>query len=126
MFKKMPSEKLRYEIRDSDQSFSAKKKLPRHKPGEKFLKGPIPLVWLEAAAKLPGKALHVGIEIWFWAGIKGPEGIKLSTASLIKFGVERHSAYRAVNALENAGLISVIRHKGRKPIVSLIDSPGKD
>jgi hypothetical protein len=26
-----------------------------------FLKGPIPLTWLSAAARLPGKALHVGL-----------------------------------------------------------------
>ena len=36
-----------------------KEKPPRHKQGEKFLKGPVPLKWLERAACLPGKALHL-------------------------------------------------------------------
>lgn len=29
---------------------------PRHAKGEGFLKGPIPLAWLEAAARFPGRA----------------------------------------------------------------------
>jgi hypothetical protein len=37
------------------------KKPPRHRSGEKFLKGPIPLLWLIQAGRLPGKALHVGL-----------------------------------------------------------------
>src|SRR4051794_39747235 len=81
--------------------------LPRHRPGEKFLKGPIPRKWLEEAASLPGKALHVAIELWFWAGIRGPEGIRLSGASLARLGVKRHAAYRALSWLQGAGLISV-------------------
>jgi hypothetical protein len=31
---------------------------PRHRRGERFLKGPIPWPWISAAAALPGKALH--------------------------------------------------------------------
>lgn len=97
------------------------KKLPRHKAGEKFLKGPIPRKWLEEAAKLPGKALHVAIEIWFWAGIVGSSGIRLKGANLLKMGVKRHSAYRALKALESAGLITVDRRPGAKLVVSLND-----
>ena len=95
--------------------------LPRHRPGEKFLKGPIPRKWLEEAASLPGKALHVAIELWFWAGIRGPEGIRLSTASLAKLGVKRHAAYRAIGWLQGAGLISVVRHQGRKLVITIKD-----
>ena len=37
------------------------KQAPRHKPGEKFLKGPIPWPWIESAGALPGKALAIGL-----------------------------------------------------------------
>lgn len=38
-------------------------------PGKTFLKGPIPLPWLQGAARLPGKALHVGVVLWFLSGL---------------------------------------------------------
>lgn len=44
-------------------------RLRRHKPGEKFLKGPIPIDLLEMAANGPEKALHVALVIWFLAGM---------------------------------------------------------
>ncbi len=35
-------------------------KPPRPRAGDRFLKGPIPMRWLERAAQQPGRALHVG------------------------------------------------------------------
>ena len=46
----------------------APKRPPRHRSGEKFLKGPVPMAWLERAFVLPGKALHVALLLWFKAG----------------------------------------------------------
>jgi hypothetical protein len=42
---------------------------PRHGQGEKFLKEPIPLEWLVQAACLPGRAVHVGVALWYQAGL---------------------------------------------------------
>lgn len=96
-------------------------KLPRHKQGEKFLKGPIPYIWLTKAGILPGKALHVAIALWFQAGIIGKPTVKLSPKIMQELGVERRTGYRALKSLENAGLVSVERHVGRTPIVTLLD-----
>jgi hypothetical protein len=43
--------------------FPAPVKRPRPRPtaGGKFLKGPIPMAWIEAALVLPGRALAVGV-----------------------------------------------------------------
>ena len=95
--------------------------LPRHKPGEKFLKGPIPWIWLTAAASLPGKALHVAIALWFMASVKRSGTVALSGKTLRSLGVERHSGYRGLNALETAGLVAVERHSGRNPLVTILD-----
>ncbi len=103
--------------------FTDKKSLPRHKPGEKFLKGPIPWAWLIAAGNLPGKALHIASVIWFLAGMKNKPTISLSGALLKDLGVKRNAAYRGLNALEGAGLVSVIRHAGRRPLVTVNDVP---
>src|SRR5262249_17899727 len=95
--------------------------LPRHKQGEHFLRGPIPLKWLTMASSLPGKALHVALAIWYGSGLRKSAMVPLSRKWLTSFGVNRYAAYRALTALEKQGLISVQRHRGRKPIVTLLD-----
>jgi hypothetical protein len=95
---------------------------PRHKPGEKFLKGPIPWAWLAKAAARPGKALHVGIALWFQSAIRRTNQVPLSTIILKELGVSRHAGYRGLLELEKVGLASVIRHKGRLPLVTLRDA----
>jgi hypothetical protein len=99
------------------------KKPPRHKPSEKFLKGPIPLTWLSVAMQQQGKALHVGVALWFWAGVKRTRTISLNLTRLEgDFCIRRHSASRALVALEKAKLILVSRHQGRAPVVTLLDA----
>lgn len=103
---------------------SPKAKPPRPGPGEKFLKGPILWSWIAKAARLKGHALHVGMALWFLAGIKRDGTITLSGSVLEDLGVSRHSGYRALHALESAGLISVDRHTGRNPMVTILDAWG--
>jgi len=96
-------------------------RLPRHKPGEKFLKGPIPWKWLTRAAQQRGRALHVALGLWFWAGIKGSGQVALSISRLSTLGVNRFAAYRGLAALERVGLVAVHRQRGRKPIVTILE-----
>ena len=98
---------------------ASRRRSPRHRTGEEFLKGPIPLAWLEAAARLPGNALAVGIAVWFKAGVAKSGRVKVSNALVGKFGVRRHSKYAALRVLESAGLISVHGRSGRSPVVTL-------
>ena len=98
------------------------KKPPRHKPGEKFLRGPIPWDWLCRAAHQPGKALHVAIAIWFLAGIKDNRKLVLSNAVPRMLGVNRHAKSRGLKALERAGLVVVERQRGRSPLVTILDA----
>ena len=55
--------------------------------GERFLKGPVPLAWLEAAARLPGKSLHAGIALWYAAGLARSASVPLSNLSGVRFGL---------------------------------------
>ena len=93
---------------------------PRHRVGEKFLKNPIPLDWLSFAAKLPGKSLAVGLTAWFLAGVTKRANVRLSSSLLRSFGVSRKAGYRAVAKLENAGLVSVERRRGKCAEVKLL------
>ena len=86
-----------------------------------FLKGPIPWPWLSAAARLPGRALHVAVGIRLLVGMKKTSRIALSVSWLAELGLSRHAAYRGLTALEGRGLVSVDRHLGRKPMVTVIE-----
>ena len=94
---------------------------PRHRAGSHFLKGPVPLQWLEVAARLPGKSLHAGIALWFAAGLMKSAAVPLSNISGLRFGIDRNAKYRALDWLEGAGLSRVERKLGRAPIITLLD-----
>src|SRR5688500_5688721 len=96
---------------------------PRHRPGEKFLKGPVPWDWLGRAASQPGRALRGAIAVWGAAGITRARTVSRQPSVLRSLGVSRYAGYRALAALEGAGLLEVQRHPGRSPVVTILD-PG--
>jgi hypothetical protein len=93
---------------------------PRHGPGERFLKGPIPWRWLELAAGLPGKALAVGLAVWREVGCRNQRTVPLNLSAQ---RIPRRTAQRALQALAAAGLVSVTHRQGRPPLVTLNDPP---
>jgi hypothetical protein len=95
-------------------------RLLRLRKGEHFLKGPVPLRWLEAAARLPGRSLHAGLALWYIAGLTRSPSVPLSNISGDKFGLDRNAKYRALGWLEKAGLVTVERKLGRAPVVTII------
>jgi hypothetical protein len=94
--------------------------VPRPVQRERFLRGPIPMVWLERAASLPGRALHVGIMLWYVAGLKKSGRFRFSLAACARLGFDRTTASRGLRALEMAGLVVVERRPGCKPIVTIL------
>jgi hypothetical protein len=88
---------------------------------DRFLAGPVPWAWVEAAAKLPGKALHVGLALWRLRGITKAWTVKLNL-SAIDLVPDRSTASRALSALERAGLVVVDRSDGRASVVTIVDA----
>jgi hypothetical protein len=117
----LPIDPDRFRVRRTHVRSSGKPPTPTK--GDPFLKGPIPLTWLEAAACLPGKSLHAGLALWFAAGLARSASVPLSNISGVRFGLDRSAKYRALAWLEKAGLITVERKLGRAPVVTLL-SPG--
>lgn len=100
-----------------------RRSLPDRRRGERFLKGPISWPWLTLAMALPGKAVHVGLHLWFEAGMTGSADVAPSLSSMQRnAGVSRFAASRGLAVLEAAGLVAVERHAGRKPRVRLLDA----
>jgi hypothetical protein len=94
-------------------------------PQEKFLKGPIPLPWLQCAAQLPGKALHVGIALWYLVGLTSSSTVTMTRTCLKRFGIHHETGRRALLALEQAGLIHVERNGRKSPRVTIpVRKPG--
>jgi hypothetical protein len=97
---------------------------PRHRPGERFLRGPVPWVWLTRAGSLPGRALQVGVTLWQLAGVQGNRTVVFCLSRMRDMGVGEQAARRALRALEGAGLVSVSHKPGRGLEVTLWGAPG--
>lgn len=108
-----------YEIATASAAFPKSASPPRRVQGT-FLKGPIPMDWLQRAGMLPGKALHLGVALWFRAGLAGSMTVKLANADLAAMGVARDAKYEGLQRLKAVGLISVEQQPGRAPTVTLL------
>ncbi len=90
---------------------------------ERFLKGPIPIRLIGAAAKLPGQALSVYLAVHHQTALTRREWVTLPKGLLDQFGVSRDAKARALQALETADLVHVVRAKGRPARSSLVAGP---
>ena len=90
----------------------------------RYLKGPVPWAWIVAAARLPGKAIIVGLCLWRLAGAKRDRTVILGNLDLEAFAVDRSTKSRALAALERAGLINIVRQPGRLPTITLVGTIG--
>jgi|HubBroStandDraft_2_1064218.scaffolds.fasta_scaffold476107_1 DNA-binding transcriptional ArsR family regulator len=116
----IPSEELRRQLAYKPNGI-ASSYLYRYRGDKKgrFLRGPIPMTWLEQAGKLPGSALQLGIQIWFLTGMKGKDATPavLNLSKQVAFGLTQPTASRALQALKRAGLVEVELKPGRAPRV---------
>jgi len=108
---------------------SVRKEAPRHKPNEKFLKGPIPWNWLAKACSCSksGASIRVALVIWFLSGVNRLDAtVKLNGARMRELGLNPSSWRRGLISLEKAGLIAVDRKPGCLPTVTLLHAGDLD
>ena len=99
----------------------SKTSVPKGKGKPSFLKGPVPIGWIKAAANLPSGCLAVGMALWFMAGFGKSKTVRLSNNLLAEFGVGKAAKSRCLHHLENAGLVGVDRAPGRMPTVTILE-----
>lgn len=87
-----------------------------------FIKGPLPLDWMQAAARMPGRTLQVALVLWYLVGLKKSDTVRLSSEHLDLVGVSRDAKYDALQRLSAAGLVTVDQRPGRSPVVTLVRS----
>lgn len=90
----------------------------------RFIRGPIPLQWIERACKLRGKVGRVILALWYARGLSG-EPVALTPTLLASFGVTSRTGRRVLRRLEAAGLVSVERRRGRSPRVTTTQVEGE-
>jgi hypothetical protein len=79
----------------------------------------ISLPWIQAAAELSGKSLHVALAVWYYHHLEKASTVAMTRAKLRRFGVHRHGTSAALKRLEAAGLVTVRRSHGKAPRVSI-------
>ena len=86
----------------------------------RFLKGPIPMSELWAAARLPGQALAVYLAIRHQCDLTQNATVTLPRALLEQFGIDKDAKARALKYLAGAGLVELEQRCGRSARVTLI------
>jgi hypothetical protein len=88
----------------------------------RFLQGPILLSWIRKHIRNPADRLLLVLTAH--SDMQKSAELKATTAILRDAGIaHRKVAYRALDALEANGSISLQRYKGRRPIVRLLGKP---
>lgn len=100
---------------------STSRKHPRQK--DWFLKGPIPGPWIERAASLPGKALHVAMALQHQSALAKSKQVKVGKKLQVKFGLKSDSYLRGLRQLEGAGLVRVSSRPGNLHQITIQDTP---
>ena len=80
----------------------------------------IPLPWIQQAFRLPGKSLHVGIVLWYLAGVSKSLTVKWTRSWLRRFGLHHETGRRGLHALEKTKLVVVKRSGKKSPCVTLL------
>ena len=85
--------------------------------GDEYV-GKMPMHWITQAHK--ADALYVAIVLYRLSAINKGGPFKFTNIECKRRGISRHTKYRALVALEKAGLIEVLeRRNGANPIITI-------
>jgi hypothetical protein len=99
----------------------AHRKAPRHRPGEEFIKGPVPWRWVKVASSLSGKVFPVALVLWKQVGCQKSLTVRFCLSHAAELGVKPDAARRALRSMADAGLVKVEHHPGQCPLVTLLN-----
>ena len=100
--------------------------VPRHQKGELFIRGPIPMKWVKAASTCGQRAEAVTILLWQTVGWQKKNPLRLTHRILQELNVHPKTAKRVLSRMADIGLVEVEFHRGRSPVVTLLDyRPGE-
>lgn len=109
---------LEYSVEDFRVMTSAEN--DRRRAG-RFIKGPLPVATIAAAATNSPAALQAALALFFLHGMTGKRRFKAEPARFDELGISRKSRQRGLKALEEIGLITIDRRSGTSLEVTLLD-----
>lgn len=95
--------------------------IPRHRKGERFIRGPIPMEWVKAASNCGQRAEAVTMLLWHTVGWQKKNAISLTPRILRELNVHPKTAKRVLSRMADVGLVDVEFHRGRSPVVTILD-----
>lgn len=97
---------------------------PRHGSRQTgpFLRGPVPMSWIAKAYEVAGgSGLMLGLSLWWVSGMTKSRTFSVNIRRL-EVGQSLRSKWRALEKLEDAGLIRRTHEPGKKLRVELLDT----
>ena len=85
-----------------------------------FIRGPIPMPWVERVAHLPGKSLALALGLWWLHGMSKGGEVTVTRKMLERLNLSRDAAADGLTRLEKVGLIRVTRAPGQRPRVHIV------
>jgi hypothetical protein len=91
---------------------NSRQPIPRQRGA--FIRGPIPLAWLDGALNLPGRGpLVVALALMYQSGLERSPSVRVTHKLLQRFGIPPRTSHDALAKLEAAGLVVVTKRPGR-------------
>jgi hypothetical protein len=87
-----------------------------------FIKGPIPLAWLQQANGLGGSTGIVANGLWFYAGINKSRRFRIDRRLDQICCVTRQTRNIALERLKTRGLITIYPKRGGYPTIEILDT----
>ena len=84
-----------------------------------FFYGDMPMEWMSTAIKLPGCGIKLALLIWHYWRLRNSQ-VRVSMSKCRQIGMERRARNTALNNMADAGLIEVIGHDNKAPIVKVL------
>lgn len=84
-----------------------------------FIKGPIPLGWLQSANHLGGSTGIVAVSLWFYAGLSKSMKFKIDGKFDRLTGITRQTRQQSLERLQRAGLVKLSCKSGAYPEVEI-------
>ena len=94
------------------------KNTPQKAPNGRFIKGPIPLSWIQKACIVGAEKL--ALYLMYMKGLTKRSKIPLKSAEMERFGLSPKTRRVQLAKLEEAGLVKAEKAAGKKPVVRLL------
>ena len=89
-----------------------------------FIRGPIPLAWLDGVLNLPGRGpLVVALALMYQSGLEHSPSVRVTHKLLKRFRIPPRTSHDVLAKLEAAGLLAVTKRPGRCREVEILPGP---